>query len=180
MLGSYPLSSVNASWTWVSIIAWQRATSFSFATMVASVVGIESSRPRTALNTSLHALATSATPSYSWRALASSISASCASAATLRILSAVRSVIQAITSVAAETNETVDTPLFLVAGGDFIEPLKSKFDLLRIGNFHSGDFFHRRPFLEKLCAPWRAKFFPRGYGGINFAKSRQKRRRAHI
>ena len=45
-----------------------------------------------------------------------------------------------------ETNEAVDTPLFLVAGGDFIEPLKSKFDLLRIGKFSSGDFFIVDPF----------------------------------
>jgi len=51
-----------------------------------------------------------------------------------------------------EMNEAVDTPVFLAAGDDFIEPLKSKFDLLRIGNFHSGYFFHQRPFLEKLCA----------------------------
>ena len=64
-----------------------------------------------------------------------------------------------------EVNETVDTPLFLVAGGDFIEPLKSKFDLLRIGNFHSGDFFHQRPFLEKLCArPGARSFFLGGMG----------------
>ena len=73
-----------------------------------------------------------------------------------------------------ETNETADTPFFLEAGGDFIEPLKSKFGLLRIGNFHSGDFFHQRPFLEKLCArPGARSFFLGGYGGINFAKSRQ-------
>ena len=73
-----------------------------------------------------------------------------------------------------EVNETVDTPFFLVAGGDFIEPLKSKFDLLRIENLHSGDFFHQRPFLEKLCArPGARSFFLGGYGGINFAKLRQ-------
>ena len=65
-----------------------------------------------------------------------------------------------------ETNEAVDTPFFLVAGGDFVEPLKSKFDLLRIGNFHSGDFFHLRPFLGKLRArPGARSFSLGGYGG---------------
>ena len=73
-----------------------------------------------------------------------------------------------------EMNKAVDTPFFLVAGGDFIEPLKGKFDLLRIGKFSSGEFFHQRPFLEKLCArPGARSFFLGGYGGINFAKSRQ-------
>ena len=40
-----------------------------------------------------------------------------------------------------EMNEAVDTPFFLVAGGDYIEPLKSKFDLLRIGKFSTRRVF---------------------------------------
>ena len=77
-----------------------------------------------------------------------------------------------------EMDKAVDALFFLVAGGDFIEPLKSKFDLLRIGKFSSGGFFHQRPFLEKLCArPGARSFFLGGYGGKNSAKLRKVRQK---